>query len=311
MKGMKRFITAIAALFALGFCASAQKYDAVHYTLPKTVIEVEIECVEQIYLTGPYARYAKEMLDMDTLPKDSTVFLIESIRLSARSEADTRERRSAELSPKAMESLCKLMEQGLVCDRTTSVDNARASVEFSCHRLVPRPEPLNSKRLRSQAKAAADEIKSLRENCYNIATGNTDASYAGEALGAALTELHAREAALLEKFGYSCTEKKHKAHFCIVPNRSSMVYEAFCFSPELGILPAGSPEGQPYNIEISAEAIKGLELAEEQPKNTVALSYRIPSQCVVKLCCYNHVLESIRVPIYQLGLEETVYILNK
>lgn len=309
---MKRFSSTIVCILSLCLCANAQKYNELHYTLPKTVIEVEVECEEQNYVAGPYARFAKEMLDIESLSKDSTVFHICSIKLSAKSEMDGRERRSVELSPKGMESFAQLQSLGLVMQDQVSVkDFESSSTEFHCPQLKPKPEVVNSKRLRSQAKAAADEIRSLRESCHNIAIGNTDASYSGEALGAALAELHSKEAALLEKFGYSWSKKKHKAHFCIVPNRSSLVYEAFCFSPDLGILPAGSPEGQPYNIEISLEPVRGLELPEEQPKNSVELSYRIPALCVVNICCYMHSLESIRVPIYQLGLEETVYILNK
>ena len=88
---MKRIPTVILFIFLTLVSASAKKQNEgkdVKYSLPQTVITLSIDCEEQDITAGPYGRYAKEMLGINTIEKDSTLFSIKRIELKTHCESD-------------------------------------------------------------------------------------------------------------------------------------------------------------------------------------------------------------------------------
>ena len=126
---------------------------------------------------------------------------------------------------------------------------------------------------------------------------------------------------------YSSTSENYT--FEIVPSaEGAAVYEAFCLLPGEGIVPAGSVDGIPYYLEVDAEPVAVIEpepepepVEEEKPKKkkknepepvlpTQYITYRIPAMCQVRLSDGEKTLAELRLPVYQLGIEEQYPIYN-
>lgn len=73
---MKRTFGFIAALMLFSAAASAQrKADPegyLTYSLPSTVISIDVEAVQEKFYAGPYARYAEKYLGIKPRVKDET-----------------------------------------------------------------------------------------------------------------------------------------------------------------------------------------------------------------------------------------------
>ena len=105
----------LAALCALIFThARAQE---ITYALPSTTILVEVQVQQEQFFAGPYARYARRMLNMDVRSQDGVTSSVKSIEIQPVVEADP----SMEADPSALytcegenASLLQLSAQGLV-----------------------------------------------------------------------------------------------------------------------------------------------------------------------------------------------------
>lgn len=273
----------------------------ISYTLPKTIISINIESVENEIITSPYSRYGKSLLGIELPEKDSTCFSISKIAINSYIEPDYSTTRPITLTEQEKLELGRLKKEGFIYEHSPQIKIATT--------LLPVKNPDPSPRVKTSyenARKAASQIIRYREDRYNIVTGNTDATYSGEAMGAALNELHNAENELLSLFLPSTKTYTYTHTFDFVPSSECTRLEAFCFSESLGILPAGSPEGIPYYLEISVEEIADSSYTDTESKEENALTYRVPAICTVKVYCYEHVVCHLRVPIFQLGSNETI-----
>ena len=53
----------------------------VTYSLPFTSFTIEVDAVQEIHHAGPYAQFAKELLNMDVPASDTKTTYIKSIRI--------------------------------------------------------------------------------------------------------------------------------------------------------------------------------------------------------------------------------------
>ncbi|EJW92008.1 hypothetical protein EVA_19885, partial [gut metagenome] len=153
-------------------------------------------------------------------------------------------------------------------------------------------------------------IFNLREKRLQIVTGDTDATYSGEAMGAAIKELTELEKEYMTLFtGYSEFQNQ-TMRFDVVPqrDRESQMYVAFRLSDNAGLLPADNISGKPVVLEIVPEQIAKPVLNKKASKGNKVESvvYRIPAACTVKLLSGTNVLLQSRLQIYQLGEESTM-----
>ena len=118
-------------------------------------------------------------------------------------------------------------------------------------------------------------------------------------------ELDKAEEKLLALFSPTVPSFGQSVSFDFIPSaQTSGKIEAFCFSESLGVLPAGSPEGTPYYLEISTDANCVLNAARPDTSDGQTIYYCVPSVCNVKIYYYDHVVCHLRVPVYQLGVNE-------
>lgn len=290
-------------LVSLSSRAKEPQKTTLFYALPQTVLSITVSTSQQHIYAGPYAGYAKSLLDMDVPQEDVTLHSLDGVRISYRQIADFAEGGSIRASESQAETMKKLDEAGFICLSPKGyATEAKTTLPQTGHRLSISPD-------KARASQMAQMVKEYREDRYNIATGNTDATYSGDAMRAALDELKIREDELLKYFTPSIGTSDAEVEFdCIPasPYTGAVKIEVFCFDPKLGVLPAGSPEGTPYHLEISTVPMAQTEDEVSDKKSDITISCRIPAECEVKLCCYDYVVCHLRVPIYQLGISKEI-----
>ena len=342
MKSFK-FIIAIMAMAAMSLNVSAQKKEAdpvgfLTYSLPSTTITLDVEAVQEKFYAGPYAKYAEKYLGIKARQQDETVYQLTEVRMVPFVEADQSRRYSLNVKKGVIEAtFLKLSAEGLISfadgnfatesvwrfPTVTSGDfsdmgvtsnvtsesatlyrsskNDRVSVQ---HNMVVEKSP------EKRAAETAEMILGLREKRLQIVTGDTDATYSGEAMGAAIEELTRLEKEYMTLFvGYS-EYQTQRMKFEVIPDadRESQMYIAFRLSDTAGLVPADDLNGKPIVMEIVPQDFAQPSLAPVETRNAkpVEAYYRIPAMCNVKLIDSGNVILQNRMPVYQLGKESSL-----
>ena len=328
---MKKTIIAAAFLLA-ALSASAQE---VSYALPKTTITVEVAYTQDIIHAGKYARYAKDLLGLEVPEKDTVITSVTQLKIHPRVEADQSKRYAVNLTSNARPVLLSLTEQGLIASER-EIESRKNPGPRQINYRKPLPEPKAEPKIKQtfyeeqivsvkdslgndildtilveiqpvdslllEAKDAARAISRYREQRYKILTGDTDASYAGEALGAALAELSRLEGELVALFESSVETVKGRAFFDIIPD-SEGSFPVFTLDPRRGPVKAGQ-SGETFELVIAADPIAEAPApAPTKKQPTQKLVYRIPAICTLTLTDGADEITSLRLPVYQLGIE--------
>ena len=303
----------------------------VTYSLPQTTVTVEVDAVQESFFAGPYAPYAKRFLGIDVRETDASRSYVKEVRLVTRVEADPQARFSVDTKG-AEDRFLALTSQGLVSfqDKLEAGDlvwrfNPQPEADFGTKGVtsqtrtetrtiwkevetdtafvrVPVEESYQvAKTPEMKAQEAADMVLKARRERFNISTGNTDATFSGEALGAAIAELDRVEKEYLTLFTGYTVSREQSGSFDIVPSASArkQQYPAFRLNGKDGLVPDGP--GTVYYLEIEPVEVSDGQSAAKDSKNVV--HYRIPAVCNVRLTTGGRTLFESRIPVYQLGLE--------
>jgi len=342
MKNIMRLL-AVAVLVAMNFAASAQKKSdpqgVLSYNLPSTVVTLEVEALQEKFYAGPYAKYAEKYLGMKVRQKDETTYQLTQIKMIPFVEADQSERYSLSVEKGVIDaSFLKLSSAGLVSFADAAVGGetqwrfpTQTSGDFSgkgvssnltseatvlykndrkestYNKISVQQNMIVAKSLEKKAAETADMILDIRKQRLQIVTGDTDATYSGEAMAAAIGELTRLEEEYLTLFtGYSETQLQ-KMNFEVMPDpaRESQRYIAFRLSDAAGLAPADNLSGKPIVMEFIPQQIAPVEGPSEKSSKKmpeVMAYYRIPAICTVKLIDGVDILLQSRMPVYQLGL---------
>ena len=302
----------------------------VTYSLPQTTVTVEVDAVQESFFAGPYAPYAKRFLGIDARETDAFRSYVKEVRLVTRVEADPQARFSVDTKG-AEDRFLALTSQGLVSfqDKLEAGDlvwrfNPQPEADFGTKGVtsstrtetrviwkevetdtsfvrVPVEESYQvAKTPEMKAQEAADMILKARKERFNISTGNTDATFSGEALGAALAELDRVEKEYLTLFTGYTVSREQSGSFDVIPAYGrKQQYPAFRLNNREGLVAEGS--GTVYYLEFEREEVSDGQSTAKDSKNMV--HYRIPAVCNVKLTSGGRTLFESRIPVYQLGLE--------
>lgn len=331
--------------FGLNASAQAQQDGTLVYSLPNTSMSLVVKAIKESYVPGPYAKYAKKYLGIDVPMESQQKYSLESIKLVPYLEADQSTRYViTPNSPLVTSNLFKVTSQGLVllADQAKgteeywrfptladnySVDAQGATPNFTNTRTTLYKTVKNAeggfdkvaiqqsqvvqKSLEKKASEAASTIFSLRAKRVEIITGDTDATFSGEALGAAVAEINRLEAEFLELFLGKRESVVQEMSFDVLPTKENarQLYVAFRISDADGLLQPSNVTGRPIIMEITPETknenVKQVvtpALSKKISKNVGSeLIYRVPTICSVKILDGQTLLLNSRVPIYQFG----------
>lgn len=334
------------ALMALPVAASAQKKSDpegfLTYSLPSTTIVLEVEAVQEKFYVGPYARYAEKYLGIKARQKDETTFQLTEIKMTPLVEADQTKRYTTNVKKGQIDAtFLKLSSVGLisfsdakfgdesvwrfptetqgdfsgkgVSSNLTSQsatlyrsDNSSSAYD----RVSVQQDMLVEKTPEQRAAETANMILKLRKQRLQIVTGDTDATYSGEAMGTAIGEITRLEEEYMMLFtGYS-EYQTQTMRFEVVPqaDKADQMYIAFRLSDTSGLVPADNLSGKPVIMEIVPQEFADPTVSEVEVKNAkeVLAYYRIPAICTVKLMDGANLLLQSRMPVYQLGRESSL-----
>ena len=300
------------------------------YALPKTVINLEVEAIRENFHAGPYAKYAQKYLGVEARTEDQSLCHLSAVRMTPTIEADQNYRYYINPGKDAL-SFLSLTSQGLIAVSDGSFGEgsqwrftSQSSADFSDrgvssnltseattlirgvdgNRVAVQQSMVVQKPLEQRAKEAADMIFDLRKKRVQIVTGDTDATYSGEAMGAALAEIAALEKEYMSMFiGYSDFQtQKMKCDVVPEKNRKAQTYVAFRLSDTDGIVSADNVSGKPYLLELTPQPVSQASGKASAARGAVAV-YRIPAICAVKLTDGVNPILQDRVAVYQLGVE--------
>lgn len=323
------------------FIASAQSNadpaGYVTYSLPMTTITLDVEAVQETFYAGPYAKYAEKYLGIKPRMKDETTVQLTQIKMIPYVEADQNCRYSVNVKKGTLNpSVFSLSSAGLVtfadakfADETVWRFPVKSEGDFSgkgvssnltseattlyrnekkesaYNRVSVQQNMVVEKTLEQKAAETAATILDLRRQRLQIVTGDTDATYSGEAMGAAIGELARLEQEYMTLFvGYS-EYQTQQVRFDIVPEagRENQMYIAFRISDKSGLVPADDMTGRPVVMEIQPQA---FEKVQAKAQKIEVVHYRIPAVCTVKIKNGADLLLQSRVPVYQLGQESSL-----
>ena len=160
-----------------------------------------------------------------------------------------------------------------------------------------------AKSLEKKAAETAAAIFRLREKREQIITGDTDATFDGEALGAAIAEITRLEEQYMTMFlGYT-DYSVQRMNFDFSPKKGDgQVYVVFRISDEAGLLPSDNMSGRPVVATLEIEGGKtDAEVSGSEKMTDLVLFYRMPAVAVVKVTDGTTLLSQSRIPFYQLG----------
>ena len=343
---VKSFLTLIAV--SVPAILSAQKNSdpqgALVYSLPSTTVSLQVTAVQENFYAGPYAKYAEKYLGIKARTADNSTFRITEIKMTPYVEADQNARYTLmTLNGKVDASFLKLSSAGLVSmsDAVTGKETSwrfpvdtegdfsdmgvtsnltseavvlykNDKKEASFNRVSVQQSVIVAKTAEKKAAETAEMIVNLRKQRLQIVTGDTDATYSGEAMGAAIDELTRLENEYMTLFlGYTDIQSQ-KMNFDVIPQagRENQKYIAFRLSDSAGLLPADNLSGKPVLIEFIPQEVAAVQVQvpEKDAKKipAVVAYYRIPAVCTVKITEGTTQLLQTRMPVSQLGVVSTV-----
>ena len=339
---MKRFLPIpLLALLLVTFQAGAQN-GAVVYSLPRTVLTLKVEAQREAFTAGPYAAFAEKYLGVAARTKSGTTCTLMSISLIPSVEADPAARFAVSIPDRASANFLQMCSQGLVVmsDNYTGKPAAWRFASQAGEERFEGVDPLGNLGIQSttlfktvrtddgfekvpvaqnqvvekstdrKAADAAAVIYDLREKRRQIATGDTDATFSGEALQAAIDEIARQEASYLTLF-YGISEITVETRtFDVTPvaSEGGQHYTAFRISDK-GLLPASEKEGRAISLDIVTETLSAPEVSGEVRAREATVRYRIPAIARCRVTDKGELLLESRVPIYQLG-EESSFPIN-
>lgn len=311
---------------------------AIVYSLPSTTISLKVTAQHEAYVAGPYAAFAKKYLGIDVRQESGDFYTIKSIEMVPYVEADAAVSAAVNLSGSkvAPANFLSLCSQGLIVlsdgytgkptdwrfpsavngqeflkGATSNIGNTTTTLyktvvgEAGLEKVPVKQTQTVEKSLEAKAEETAQMIFKLRQNRVDIITGNTDATFSGEAMAATLKEIARLEEEYMSMFIGKSVKDEQTVVFDVVPSAraAKQMYIAFRLSDTQGLLPANNMQGRPFVLELVAEGGEIFPTSvEEAALNTRGrVAYRKPLTVTAKLMDGQKVLIQSRVPVYQLG----------
>lgn len=313
------------SLMAASMCAIAQSEvtdytpgvnaEGVTYFLPRTIIEVTVETVQEVYTPGEFSQYANKYLRLSGVSQTpSTSWQVTALTVTPVGVRDPERGFTVKLKEKSIASLLELSDEGVLLSinqpekpeaATPGNGNGQASKEIDPKDFL-NEEILSSTSTAKMAELVAKEIYNIRDSRNAILRGQTEnVPKDGEALKIILTNLDEQEAALVAMFKGQTKTTKEEITIQLSPdnadNEENVLYR---FSNKLGVLDTDDLSGSPvyYSIKNLTDLPQPVEDKKaKKVKRPQGIVYNIPGKVLLKIFDNKNVLYEEEIPVAQFG----------
>ncbi len=325
---MKRWILSGAILLAVVNTSEAQqtsKFSAakhneygLHYTLPRTQLEVEVVAVKTTQKAGPYYKYANTYLAASmAIAQESETWELKEVNIRPIGVPNREEQYLVKFRSGSSPYMF-LNEQGLllsinceplasdVAAPTPAISAAASVLDGNAISATVTEEMMLSGSEARMAEMAAKQIYRIRESRLNLITGDVDKLPAdGESFQIVMTQLEEQEQALTALFvGTTQTEQVvTRFTFDIVDELDNELF--FRFSEHEGVVDKGNLSGQPVYLDLKVVErgkyptnAKGEELS--MPVN--GLAYCIPGRAKAAINFNGSLIRESEFAVAQFGV---------
>lgn len=234
---------------------------AVVYSLPKTVLVVEVEITKLIQQPGPYFQYAEHYLALkDVVTENKTSYEVSAIAIKSKGIADPNKTFQVDKNASIL-----LNNKGVICAINTSVTQdeqktEEASTSFQKNKednafilnTVLTEDQLVANSVAKMAENAAKQIYDIRESRIDLISGNNDKMPPdGESLKLMLHKLDEAEKALLSLFAGTTIKKISTHELEIFPERELNNEVLFRISALNGLVDKDDLSGSPVTVNLS------------------------------------------------------------
>lgn len=312
---------------------------AVIYSLPSTTISLKVTAEHESFVAGPYAAYAQKYLGVKARENSGSTYNIKEVILTPYIEADEEVSAAVNLSSSknASATFLKLCSQGLVITSdsyTGKPTNWRFPTQAGAESFIAAGQenlkntsttlyrtvnkageiqrvPVQQNQVvqmsvEQKAAQTADLIFKLRQKRVDIITGDTDATFDGEAMQSVINEINRLEEAYLSMFLGTSVVDEQTMVFDVIPTASAanQMYIAFRLSDKDGLLPSANVEGRPFILELQipeGKSVSKAKIDEAAMATKGRVAYRKPLTVIAKLKDGSKEIMQARIPVYQLG----------
>lgn len=290
------------------------------YTLPKTVLRVEVETEKMVCKPGPFFNYSERYLNVtNVVTEEKETWQIKSIRVAPVGVADKSRRFGITTTGAAAMPNISMTEDGVLLGVNINPVAASEAVskEFGGDDVLAKnitfdSVPLLEKQLKTtslamMAESVANHIYKLRKRQLKLIGFEYEHHPSdGTAMKYSIEELKKQEEIFTEMFVGKCEKQTIVQSFDIVPDSVSMSSSVlFRFSRQLGLVSKEDLSGSPVYYEyVTAKRrnvnASGLNTSLEKDMS-YGLFYSQPAQIDFKLIHENRVVLEQPFSIAQLG----------
>ncbi len=308
------------------------------YSLPSTSLYFTVEAEKESFTAGPYAKFAQKYLGVAARENSGDTYRIKSVRMTPFIEADPTTNYPIIIggSKTATANFLEFTNQGLlmwsdsysgksekfrfatmkdnsIFNESSATSNLTSEnttlfktvqTNGSIERVPVQQTQVVEKSLEKKAEETSALIFKLRAKRLEIITGETDATFSGEAMKAAVDEINRLEAQYLDLFFGKTIYNTQEMSFEVtpVPENQKQIYIAFRISETAGLLPPDNISGRPVVVELKADEDKAANFSMDMGNSKAkVIYYRKPAMMNVRLTDGSVQLMQSRVPVYQLG----------
>jgi len=334
---MKKIILSLSMAIVLVSCAVEQtipsqvnvkqvaqlsnaKNNVLLYSLPTTVVRVNVEVEKNISKVGPFYRYSKKMLNVtDVVKEDKVEWRIKSVNIETFGIPDNEKQYAISFSGASAAPLVNITPEGVLAGINTDVVNQKSYLKDYTLADLPNLEDVNfnnvamiEKQLVKTSTAAmaqetANYIYKIRKRRFKILASDFEQLPPdGQSYEVMVRELNTLEKEHLELF-VGKTETFTTTHsFDLIPNELSVSNEVlFRFSALNGIVDKMDVSGAPVYYELKVEDTQKLPngpiVSDKKGEVRNGLFYCKPGKAVVKIIDKNVLIKEQEVFLGQYG----------
>lgn len=327
MKLQRVFLICLALIINLGVFAqqtkvlNADKHNeyGLVYSLPITMLDIEVVAQRTILKAGPYNKYAKKYLGIsNVIAEDSEAWEIKSVRVTPKGVADAETQYLMQLKPGAL-TFISLTEDGSLLainkevtlpseEVTLPTEMLPSSLDNNEYLQYVNEDFLVSQSSAKRAQMLAESIMEVRNAKIALSRGTAEAMPTdGKQLEIMLASLAHQEQTMTDAFvGTEQTETVvRKFSFMPSAENNSQKQVLFRLSDFAGFVDADNYSGEPIYITINVTRrgeIPVNDKGEDKKMPKDAVVYTIPGTAMVKISTMTETLYQQEMEFSQFGI---------